>query len=143
MPTRRIALALPVLLAAACAPAEITPPPTQVGHGMANVQITASYRERILLPHGFSLTVRVEDVSLADAPARVIAEHTETLDGRAPPYVVTVGFPASEIDPRHTYAARAEIRSPDGRLRFTTDTRHEVLTRGAPSNANIVMVGVG
>ncbi len=40
------------------------------------------------------------------------------------------------------YAARAEIRDPSGALRFTTDTRHSVLTRGAPNSADIVMVGV-
>jgi putative lipoprotein len=40
------------------------------------------------------------------------------------------------------YAARAEIRDPSGALRFTTDTRHSVLTHGAPNSVEIVMVGV-
>lgn len=107
---------------------------------MTTVQVRASYRERILLPPGHVLTVRIEDVSLADAPARVLAEHVETLDGRGPPYTVTLGFPTSLIDPRHTYAARAEIRDPEGRLRFVTDTRYVVLTQGARAEADIVMV---
>lgn len=111
-----------------------------VGHGMTTVQVTATYRERILLPPGHVLTVRVEDVSLADAPSRVLAEHTETLGERGPPYVATLGFPSSQIDPRHTYAARAEIRDPDGRLRFVTDTRYPVLTQGAGASVEIVMV---
>lgn len=143
---------LPVLSAAAlvlvaCAPTAA--PDTSgatgpdAGHGMTTVQVSATYRERILLPPGHILTVRVEDVSLADAPARVLAEHSESLDGRAPPYQATLGFPSSEIDPRHSYAARAEIRDETGRLRFTTDTRHAVVTRGAPSSVEIVMVGVG
>ena len=108
--------------------------------GMTTVDVTASYRERILLPPGHVLTVRIEDVSLADAPSRILAEHTEVLDGRSPPYTVTLGFPSSQIDPRHTYAARAEIRDPEGRLRFVTDTRHAVLTNGAPADVDIVMV---
>lgn len=129
---------------AACAPISSPDGPTgpTVGHGMTTVQVSATYRERILLPPGHVLTVRIEDVSLADAPARVLAEHSEPLDGRAPPYAATLGFPSAQIDPRHTYAARAEIRDEAGRLRFTTDTRHAVLTQGAPSSVEIVMAGV-
>jgi len=135
-------LALPLaLMMAACAPTDGVPPP-DAGHGMAVVNVTASYRERILLPPGHVLTVRVEDVSLADAPARVLVEHREPLEGRAPPYQTTLGFPRSQVDPRHTYAVRAEIRDAAGALRFTTDTRHAVLTQGAPATADIVMVGV-
>ncbi|MFK0299312.1 YbaY family lipoprotein [Brevundimonas sp. NPDC090276] len=106
------------------------------------VDVTAAYRERIMLTPGHVLTVKVEDVSLMDAPARVMAESTQQLDGRAPPYAVTLSVPNARIDPRHTYAVRAEIRDPAGALRFTTDTRHSVLTKGAPNTANIMMVGV-
>ena len=138
----RALFALPLaLVLAACAPGDASPPP-DMGHGMAVVNVTATYRERILLSPGHVLTVRVEDVSRADAPAEVLAEHREVLDGRAPPYQATLGFPRSQIDPRHTYAVRAEIRDPSGALRFTTDTRHAVLTQGAPAGADIVMVGV-
>ena len=135
-------IALPLALTlAACAP--IGPSATPgAGRDMAVVNVTATYRERILLPPGHVLTVRVEDVSLADAPSRVLAEHREPLEGRAPPYQATLGFPRSQIDPRHTYAVRAEIRDAAGALRFTTDTRHAVLTNGAPATADIIMVGV-
>ena len=107
-----------------------------------SVEVTAAYRERIMLPPGHVLTVKVEDVSLMDAPARVLAETSQTLEGRGPPYAVTLSVPNSQIDPRHTYAVRAEIRDPAGALRFTTDTRHSVLTNGAPNKADIMMVGV-
>ena len=138
----RAILALPLaLVLTACAP-DGAPVPPEMSHGMAVVNVTATYRERILLPPGHVLSVRVEDVSRADAPAEVLAEHRETLAGRAPPYQATLGFPRSQIDPRHTYAVRAEIRDSAGALRFTTDTRHAVLTQGAPAEAEIVMVGV-
>ena len=138
----RAILALPLAaVLAACAPDGPSTPP-EAGHGMAVVNVTATYRERILLPPGHVLTVRVEDVSRADAPAEVLAEHREPLEGRAPPYQATLGFPRSQIDPRHTYAVRAEIRDAAGALRFTTDTRHAVLTNGAPASVEIVMVGV-
>ncbi|MNS98552.1 hypothetical protein D3C72_1329220 [compost metagenome] len=106
------------------------------------VDVTAAYRERIMLTPGHVLTVKVEDVSLMDAPARVLAEATQPLDGRGPPYAVVLSVPNAQIDPRHTYAVRAEIRDPAGALRFTTDTRHSVLTNGAPNKADIMMVGV-
>ncbi|QDH73773.1 YbaY family lipoprotein [Brevundimonas sp. M20] len=142
----RRALLIPILPLAlmACAPTPSGEPqtPPRVGHGMTVVNVTATYRERILLPPGHVLKVRLEDVSRADAPAEVLAEHAEPLNGRAPPYQATLGFPSSQIDPRHTYAVRAEIRDPSGALRFTTDTRHAVLTHGAPARADIVLVAV-
>ena len=106
------------------------------------VEVTAAYRERIMLPPGHMLTVKVEDVSLMDAPARVLAETSKPLEGRGPPYAVTLAVPNARIDARHTYAVRAEIRDPAGALRFTTDTRHSVLTQGAPNKVDIMMVGV-
>jgi putative lipoprotein len=106
------------------------------------VDVTAAYRERIMLTPGHVLTVKVEDVSQMDAPARVLAQTSQPLDGRGPPYAVSLSVPNSQIDARHTYAVRAEIRDPAGALRFTTDTRHSVLTNGAPNRADIIMVGV-
>lgn len=130
---RNAPLILPAaLVMAACAPAP------DMTTGTTVVNVTASYRERIMLPPGHVLTVKVEDVSLADAPAQVLAEASEPLTG-GPPYRVTVGFPTSQIDPRHTYAARAEIRDAAGALVFVTDTRHAILTNGAPASAEIVL----
>lgn len=126
----------PVLLAAACASMP------ERGADTTEVQVTATYRERIMLPPGHVLTIKVEDVSRADAPARALAEVRQPLDGRGPPYSVVMSVPNDKIDGRFEYAARAEIRDPSGALRFTTDTRHSVLTRGAPNRVEIVMVGV-
>lgn len=130
---RNAPLILPaaVVLAACATAPEITT-------GTTVVNVTATYRERIMLPPGHVLTVRVEDVSLADAPAQVLAEASEPLTG-GPPYRVTLGFPTSQIDPRNTYAARAEIRDAAGALVFVTNTRHAILTHGAPASAEIVL----
>lgn len=127
---------VPALMAAACS----TLP--EASSDMTEVRVSALYRERIMLPPGHVLTVKVEDVSRADAPARIIAEVSQPLEGRAPPYNVALSVPNDRIDSRMEYAARAEIHDPSGALRFTTDTRHSVLTRGAPNNVEIVMVGV-
>lgn len=122
------------LVLAACA---ATPGPN-ASTGMTTVSVTSTYRERIMLPPGHVLTVRIEDVSLADAPAVVLAETRKPLEG-GPPYAVTLGVPTGQIDPRHTYAARADIRDADGRLVFVTDTRHAVLTQGAPASADVIL----
>jgi putative lipoprotein len=139
---RPTAFALPlaavVLAGAALAACSTTPG----GGGSTTVDVTATYRERILLPPGHVLTVSVQDVSLMDAPSVTLAETSKPLEGRGPPYAASLSVPNSRIDPRHTYAVRAEIRDPAGALRFTTDTQHRVLTNGAPNRVDIVLVGV-
>mgnify|MGYP001627451102 CR=1 FL=1 len=133
----RLALIAP--LAAVIAGCAATPPAQSE---QRIVDVTVTYRERILLPPGHTLKVILADVSLADAPSRTLAEATIELEGRGPPYAVQLSTPAADLDPRHEYAVRAEIRDPAGALRFTTDTRHSVLTRSAPDRADIVLVGV-
>ena len=122
-----------VLALAACA---------AVPADQAEVTGTAAYRERILLPPGHVLTVRLEDVSLADAPSRTLAEQVTPLEGRGPPYTFNLAYDPAKIRENHSYAVRAEIRDPEGRLRFTTDTRHSVITGGAPMSVDIMMVAV-
>lgn len=136
MPRAIFALTVAAALVAACAP---TPGPVV---DTTQVQVSVSYRERILLSPDHVVSVRVEDVSRADAPAIVIGEASRRTDGRAPPFELVVDVPTARIDPSREYAVRAEIREPGGPLRFTTDTRHSVLTRGAPDRADIMLVGV-
>lgn len=134
----RAFLALPLALALlAC---NTTGPGT--ASGITAVDINVTYRERILLTPGHVLTARIEDVSRADARAPVLIETRQPLDGRAPPYGLTLQIPNADVDPGRTYAVRAEIRDEAGALRFTTDTRHAVLTNGAPNRADIVLVSV-
>ncbi len=133
------ALAL-ALGAVACAPSyqQAVPPIAEVA--ISHVQGTASYRERILMPAGSTLTVKVLDVSRADAPSETISEASYTLDGSGPPYSFDLRVFMDKINPQHTYVVRAELRDPMGRLKFTTGQSHPVLTRGAGHTANIVMV---
>ena len=138
------AAAIVGLSAAACAatptPQVPVPPIAQVG--ITHVEGSVSYRERIMMPAGSTLSVSVQDVSRADARADTIASINYTLDGNGPPYGYRLRVFNDRIDPNHTYAVRAEIRDPSGRLVFTTDTRHEVLTRGNSNEAHLVLVRV-
>lgn len=103
------------------------------------VTVEVTYRERIALTPGHTLTVSVDDVSLADAPSVPLVKQTLPLD-RGVPVKVTLQVPADQINSRHIYAARASIHDSQGRLRFVTDTRTEVLTRGAGNTVSIIMV---
>ncbi len=105
------------------------------------VRGTATYRERIAMPPGAVLEVTLEDVSLADAPAGVIAKVRLENIGN-PPYEFEVPYDPAQIDDRQTYAVRARLLF-DGQLMFTSDTHHPVLTRGAGDEVAMVLVRAG
>lgn len=86
------------------------------------------YRERMLLPAGAVIEVKLLDVSLADAPARTIAE-TRITDTRQGPIPYTLRFDSSQIESRRTYALQARIQEGD-RLLFINTTRHAVFAGG-------------
>jgi uncharacterized lipoprotein YbaY/heat shock protein HslJ len=107
----------------------------------AYVSGTALYRERIRLPPNAVFEAILQDVSRADAPA-VELGRVETTDPDGPPYNFRIVYDRDAINDRQIYAVRAAIRV-DGRLMFTTDTFHPVLTGGAPDTVEIMMVRAG
>lgn len=106
----------------------------------ANQWVTVSgsiaYRERIALPPDAQIEVRVDDVSLADAPSKTIARHAFAADEQQVPIAFLIRFDRAAIEPRHSYAVAARITGADGRLMFITDTRHS-LTLGAESEIDM------
>lgn len=108
---------------------------------MATITGSVSYRQRIALPEGAVVQVRVEDISRQDAPSEVIAESSTPVGvGQVPlPFVVEVDD--ALIEPSHRYAVRARVTVAE-RLLFTTDTVHPVLTHDAPNEATITLVAV-
>ena len=94
---------------------------------------TVSFRERMALPPGAVVEIKLLDVSLADAPARTIAE--TRVSGRQIPASWTLRFDGRQIDPRHSYALQARILD-RGQLLFITTERHSVFT-GGPDNTEI------
>lgn len=98
------------------------------------------YRERMLLPAGAVVEVKLLDVSLADAPARTIAESRIT-DARTSHIPYVLRYDSSQIDPRMTYALQARIVLGD-RLLFINTTRHTVLA-GGKDDGDIQVENVG
>ena len=101
---------------------------------------TVTYRQRIALPPDARLEVRIEDTSLADAPAAVIAEQTVTPAGQVPIAFALTVDPARRVT-GHSYAIRAAIYAGE-KLLFTTDTRIPALTGEAPERFDLVLVQV-
>lgn len=95
---------------------------------------TVAYRERIALPPTTVVEVKLLDVSLADAPARTIAE-TRIAAGRRNPIRYTLRFDRAQIQPRRSYALQARITDGD-RLLFITTTRHTVFA-GGPNRTDV------
>ena len=105
-----------------------------------SVEVTAAYRERIMLPPDAKVTITLADTSLADAPAKVVA--TQVIEGQsAPPFQFALAYDPTQIDARHTYSVSARIEA-GGKLRFITDTHYPVITRGAPNHVEMLAVGV-
>ncbi|PTO56375.1 lipo-like protein [Vibrio splendidus] len=103
---------------------------------------TVSYRERIALPENAVVTVKLEDISLADAPSTVIATQEFTTDGKQVPFAFELSYDNNKIKANHRYNMRATIHV-DGKLRFTTDTIKSVITDVENTQqADLRLVGV-
>jgi putative lipoprotein len=129
---RRLVAGLAVALVAAlaaCTTATVAPQPP----AKKTLNGTLSYRLRIAIPPATEATVRLVDVSRADAAATVIAETRFKTEGRQVPLPFRLEYDPARIDPRMRYAVSGELRA-GGRILFLNTTRHSVLTHGAPSD---------
>lgn len=136
------ALLLGVLALAACGTPAVMPS-SAGGSASARVTGTVSYRERLALLPGVVLKVQLTDVSRADAPTVVIGQQSLKTDGAQVPLPFEITYDPAAIRPQNTYAVRAWIEDTEGRMRFTTDQRYAVITRGAPTHVDLILKGVG
>jgi putative lipoprotein len=104
----------------------------------ATVTGTVTYLQRIALPPNTVVRVRLEDVSLADAPAKVLAEKEIPTEGKQVPIPFELTYSPSDIQPSHRYSVRATITA-NNKLLFTSTTAYPVLTNGAPSEVKITL----
>ena len=128
-----------VVLASGCAADQVMPE-SGGARSMAQVTGTVTYRERIALPPTAVVTVKLVDVSRADAPAIVIGEQVIHPAGRQVPFEFSIPYDPSQIQPQYTYAVQARIED-GGRLLFISDRMYPVLTRDAPNHVDMVLRG--
>ena len=123
MRTRLILLIAAVLSLFGCATAG-----ADEGDSVADSQTltgTVVLREPAALRAGTLLTVTLEDVSLADAPAVTLAQTQFEVKDRQTPTPFTLVYPTAAVRPGSLYAARAQLTLGD-RLLFTTTERNSV-----------------
>jgi putative lipoprotein len=128
------------LVLGGCAGPERQPMP-EGALAMSKVTGTVAYRSRIALPPTAVVTVRLVDVSRADAPAVVIGQQViETAGGQVPiPFEIV--YDPAQIDPRTRLAVQARIENA-GTLLFITDRRYSVAGDGAPARVELELVSV-
>ena len=94
----------------------------------AQVQGTATYRERIALPADAIFEATLEDVSRAGAQFELIARVRNEQPGN-PPIPFVIAYDAGRINRSHSYVVRARILV-GSQVWFTTDRNYPVLTAG-------------
>jgi putative lipoprotein len=144
-----LAFATGLALAPGCRPAaDSTPEPESRAPapadsvpltGTATLTGSVTYRERIALDPEAEVTVTLQDVSRADAPAIEIASTTFRAEGRQVPLPFELTYDLGRIDERRSYSLAARVQK-DGQLLWTSDTHVPVLTRGAPLDSVEVRV---
>ncbi|WP_426141288.1 YbaY family lipoprotein [Pseudomonas sp. DWP3-1-2] len=87
------------------------------------------YLQRIALPPSATLSVVLQDVSLADAPAVVLARQSGPVKGQVPlPFHLQ--YDSKQIQPGHRYAVSARIES-EGQLLFISTEHYSVKLDGS------------
>lgn len=99
---------------------------------------TLTYMARMALPPDAAIDVRLEDVSRADAPAKLVAENIFALGQNQVPVPFQLPYNPAEIQPSHRYSVRANI-TVDGNLLFTTTQLYPVLTNGASTDVVLLL----
>jgi len=102
---------------------------------------TVTLLQRVELPADAELRVSLEDVSLQDAPAGLIAENRVPAGGKDLPFPFTLEYDARLIEDSHAYSVRGEIFI-GGERRFMTTQSYPVLTREATNQADIILMAV-
>ena len=105
----------------------------------ASVSGAVTYRERLALTQGATLVVELRDVSYADGPAPLVARQTISEPGQVP-IEFNIEYSREDISSENIYSLQAEIVESDGRLAFANDTAYEVITRGNPNKADMLLV---
>lgn len=94
----------------------------------------------VTFPDGAMLTVTLEDVSRADAPAVTLAQTTIPVGGRHTPMPFTLSYPADAVTAGAVYAARARVNTGE-QLIFTTTERNTVAAL-SPSPIELAVTAV-
>lgn len=96
-------------------------------------------RQRIALPPDAVVTVTLSDISLADAPSRVISQQVFRTEGKQAPFAFTLPYNPQDIQPSQRIIVSAAITI-NGRLVFISDTINEVINNNAGTQKDVLLV---
>lgn len=104
--------------------------------GASDAQVTGTILlpDGATVPNGATITVKVQDTSLADAAATDLGEQVIEGTGQTSPIPFAVSYNPADIDERFTYTMSVRIEDADGSLLFINDTAIPVITRDAPTS---------
>jgi uncharacterized lipoprotein YbaY len=94
---------------------------------------TVTYRERIRMPDDARL-----EIAIQDRGGEAIAD-TAFVVGAQVPITFSIDIPQARIDTSRAYALSARISAADGRIVWSTPSPLLVLTRGAPTEVEVVL----
>ena len=107
------------------------PPPSRT----PAISIVALYRERMMLPTGATLHVKLADANIGHIIASAM------LDNPHVPVHIDLAYEPSNIDAAHVYTVDARILVNDEPF-FASDTPVKVITQGNPSQVELLLVRV-
>lgn len=117
--------------------------PTAPESSAASVSGTVTNADIAPIPDGATISIQIQDTSLADAPAEVIGEQIVEESAQFP-IAYQVDYNTGQIVDNHTYTMSARIEDAEGTLLFINDIAIPVITNGGPTeNVEIPVIQVG
>jgi putative lipoprotein len=108
-----------------------------------NVTLAADAPDVTFVPSSAAtLSVTLQDVSVADAPAMVLSSQTIELTDQEFPIPFDLPYELGSIVENHTYSVAARVEA-GGDLLMISDTMTPVITNGAPtSGVDVTLVSI-
>lgn len=113
-------------------------PSSDAAQKTASVKGSVTYRQRIALPSGSVIEVKLVDISRQGTAAITIGEQRIVTISQQVPIPFEIKYNPAEIKQDHSYAVQASI-TVGGRLRWMTATVHLVITQSHPEMVEIVL----
>ena len=101
------------------------------------VKGTIKTQNQLELPAGAIVNVQLQDTSRADAPAIVLGEQVIQNPEQFPIFF-EIEYDPANIDERNVYSMRVRIEV-EGKLIFINTTAHHVITRGFPTELEVLV----
>ena len=116
-------LALSVIALSACVPSTVSEDVDSASKAdVVIVQGKVAYRERMALPPGSVVVVRVDDISRADAPATTIEEQRIVTTAQQVPIAFSIKVPRNQLPGPIGNTVSVRIEDQQGKLLWINDT---------------------